>query len=199
MTDFPDYFGGHGAGFFGLFGFYRHGIADLVNQAKTIQVNHCRKSNCANYGAMPRTMPGKTGPSQTRPLLPAAQHEPRAGARALVQGVRRVPPIKSNHAIAEEIDRLIETDGLLTPEEQTACKIPDCENFGRTVGRHPKAYSKRGRSPSGGQYYLRKRCGHIDVASTALKLHTRTQRRAVDVFRGLPTRRRFGTRFAVPA
>ena len=103
----------------------RHGIADLVNQAKTVQVNHCRKPGCANYGAPPRTMPGRTGPT--------AERDPHYRLHSTNQGLvpallckacGESPPVKSNAAIAEEIARLIETDGLWTLGERTALQEP---------------------------------------------------------------------------
>ena len=161
----------------------RHGIADLVNQTKAIQVNHCRNPGCENYGALPRTMPGKTGPSQGRDPHYRLHSTNRGLVPALLcKSCNEHPPIKSNEGIVEEVGRLIDQDGLWTVEEQTGCKTPDCENFERSVAHHPREYAKRGRSPSGGQYYLCKRCQHIVLASTALRLRPRTQRRAVDVF-----------------
>ena len=161
----------------------RHGIADLVNQAKTVQVNHCRKPGCANYGAPPRTMPGRTGPT--------AERDPHYRLHSTNQGLvpallckacGESPPVKSNAAIAEEIARLIETDGLWTLGERTACKNRQCHNFGHSVAHHSKEYTKRGHSASGGQVYKCKWCHRTVVASTALRLHPRNQKRAADVF-----------------
>ena len=161
----------------------RHSVANLVNREITIQVNHCRNPICENYGASPRTMPGKTGPSAGRDPH-YRLHSTNSGLvpALLCKSCNEHPPVKSNSGISEEIARLIEQDGLWTPEEKAACKSADCENFGRAVARHPREYAKRGRSPSGGQYYQCKQCRHIVLASTALRAHSRNQRRAVDVF-----------------
>ena len=152
----------------------RHGIADLVNQPSTIQVNHCRNPGCENYGAPPRTMPGKKGRSPNR--------DPHYRVGTTAQG--RVPSlhckaceeslsIKSNRGIAEEIERLVQTDGLWTLDERTACKTPECENFGRSVAHHPREYTKRGFSSSGGQVYKCEWCRHTVVCPASIKVRIR--------------------------
>ena len=161
----------------------RHGIADLVNWETTIQVNHCRKPSCENYGAPPRTMPGKTGPNPNRdPHYKLHSTNQGLVPALLCKACGENPPIKSNRCIAEEIDRLVKIDGWRTLEEKTACKTTGCANFGRAVAHHPKEYVKRGFSKSGGQYYQCKRCRSQILASTARRLHKGNQAHAADVF-----------------
>lgn len=161
----------------------RHASADLVNQTKTIQVNHCRNPGCGNYGAPPRTMPGKTGPSANRdPHYRLHSTNDGLVPALLCKSCNEKPPMKNNVGIAEEIRRLTEADGLRTLEEQTACKNPDCESFGHSVAHHAREYTKRGHSSSGGQVYKCKSCKRTVVASTAVRLHWRNQEIATDVF-----------------
>ena len=131
----------------------RHAAADLVGQQRTVQVNHCRSPSCENYGVAPRTMPGKTGPGGGRDPH-YRLHSTNSGQvpALLCKACNQKPPVKANNAIAEEIDRLIGLSNWRTLEEQTACKTQDCRNRGRSVATHPREYTKRGRSPSGGQY-----------------------------------------------
>ena len=160
----------------------RHAVADIVNQEKTIQVNHCRNPACESYGAAPRTMPGRTGPSAERDPNYRLHSTNRGLVPALLcKSCGEIPPVKSNDGIAAEIARLIETDGWWTLEERTACKNPDCRNVGRSVARHPREYTRRGHSSSGGQRYKCRSCGRTVVASTALRLHPRNRERAADV------------------
>ena len=160
----------------------RHAVVDLLNQDKTIQVNHCRNPACGNYGARPRTMPGKRGPSRERD--PAYKiHSTKKGQVPSLRCVecKENPPIKSNASIAEEITRLIGVDGLRSIEERTACKTDGCPNRGRSVADYPREYRKRSWSRSGGRYYECKSCRHRVLASTAIHLHKRNQSLAVDV------------------
>ena len=161
----------------------RHAVADLLSQQKTIQINHCRNPACTNYGAAPRTVPGKRGPSRERD--PAYKlHSTKKGQVPSLRcnECKQNPPIKSNAAITEEIERLIRVDGLRTIEERTASKTEGCPNRGRSVGLHPREYRKHGVSRSGGQIYDCKSCGHRVVASTAVRLHQDNQQLAADVF-----------------
>ena len=160
----------------------RHAVADIVNQEKTIQVNHCRNPACTSYGVPPRTMPGRTGPSAERDPHYRLHSTNRGLVPALLcKSCGEIPPVKSNDGIAAEIARLIETDGWWTLEERTACKNPDCRNIGHSVARHPREYTRRGYSSSGGQRYKCRSCGRTVVASTALRLHPRNRERAADV------------------
>ena len=160
----------------------RHAVADLVNQEKTIQVNHCRNPACTNYGVRPRTMPGRTGPSAERDPHYRLHSTNRGLVPALLcKSCGEIPPVKSNDGIAAEIARLIETDGWWTLEERTACKNPDCRNIEHSVARHPREYTRCGHSSSGGQRYKCRSCGRTVVASTALRLHPRNRERAADV------------------
>ena len=160
-----------------------HANADLLGNEFTIQVNHCRMPDCVNYGVRPRTLPGKRGPARERD--PAYKlHSTKKGTVPSLRcnECKQNPPIKSNAAIAEEVERLIRADGLRTVEECTACKTEACPNRGRSVGLHPREYRKHGVSRSGGQVYECKSCGHRVVASTAVRLHKGNQRLAADVF-----------------
>ena len=161
----------------------RHGIADLINRETTIQGNHCRKPSCENYGAPPRTMPGKTGPNPNRdPNYKLHSTNQGLVPALLCKACGENPPIKSNRCITEEVDRLVKVDGWRTLEEKTACKTSECDNFGCSVAHHPKEYVKRGFSRSGGQYYQCKRCRRQILASTARPLHKGNQAHAADVF-----------------
>ena len=126
-----------------------HAVADIVNQQKTIQVNHCRNPACTNYGLRPRTMPGRTGPSAERDpnYRPHSTNRGRVPA-LLCKSCGEIPPVKSNSGIAAEIARLIETDGLWTVGERTACKNPDCCNVGRSVAHNFIHVGTDGRTPA---------------------------------------------------
>ena len=161
----------------------RHATADLRGNEFTVQVNHCRNPACANFGVRPRTMPGKRGPSLERD--PAYKlHSTKKGQVPSLRcnECKENPPIKSNAAIAEEVARMVETDGLRTLTEQTACRNGTCPNHGRSVTDHPREYRKRGLSKNGDQCYECKSCHRRVVASDPVRLHDGNQRLAVDVF-----------------
>lgn len=79
-------------------------------------------------------MPGKTGPSAERdPNYKLHSTNQGLVPALLCKACDESPPIKSNSCIAAEVDRLIEVDGWRTLDERTACKPPECVNFGRSV------------------------------------------------------------------
>ena len=128
-------------------------------------------------------MPGKPGPGAERdPHYKLHSASWGVAPSLLCKSCKENPPIKSNVGIADEIARLIEMDGLWDLGERTSCKTETCENFNRTVAKHPRAYYRRGQSSSGGQIYQCKTCQCRVVASTAVGLHPANQAKAADVF-----------------
>ena len=159
--------------------------ADIVlpGLQRTIQVNHCRMPACANFGVPARTERGRPGPSADRD----EHYKLHSTAKGRIPAVRcKVcldnPPVKSNAAIAAEVQRVADESGVWHLEEKTACRNPDCENHQHTIAAHPKEYWKRGKPKSGqGHYHQCKRCGRITLVSDPVRLHDRNRSHAVDV------------------
>ncbi|MDE0372436.1 MAG: hypothetical protein OXI73_07830 [Rhodospirillales bacterium] len=157
--------------------------ADLLRTATTIQVNHCRNPNCANYGVPARTAQQKPGPSPDRD----PNYKVQSTNKGLVPAIRckscgESPPLRSNHAIAAEISRLTREDQLRTPEERVSCCNPECVNHSHPIGHMPAAYQKRGFATDGARRYRCKACGSSPRVSEPARLHARSRELAVDVF-----------------
>ena len=155
----------------------------IVRTDMTIQVNHCRNPRCRNYGVPARTEPQKPGPNPDRDR----NYKLKSTNKGLVPAIGchacgESPPLRSNRAIAAELDRLILEDHLHTVEERTSCRNADCVNHARSIGHAPRAYRKIGFGPSGAQRYRCKACGSSARASEPVRLHARNRRAAVDVF-----------------
>ena len=157
---------------------------DLVGEARTIQVNHCRMPACENFGVPARHEPQKPGPSPDRD--PAYKlHSTNKGQipslRCKACGDN--PPVKSNASVGDEIRRLVDSGGLLAAEERTSCRDPHCRNHEISIAEGGKAaYRKRGRTRThGGQRYQCKACGRLIEVTAPVRLHDRNKRLAADV------------------
>ena len=155
----------------------------IVRTSTTIQVNHCRNPNCRNYGVPARTKPQKPGPSPDRDR----NYKLKSTNKGLVPAIGchacgESPPLRSNSAIAAEIERLTQDDHLHTIEERTFCLNTDCVNHARSVGNEPGAYRKIGFIPNGARRYRCKACGSGPVANEPARLHAKNRKLAVDVF-----------------
>ena len=137
---------------------------------------------CENFGVPARAEHGKPGPSRDRDMAYKVYT-----SSGKVPGIRckacgDTPPIKSNDAIAAEVDRLSDESGIWRLEERTACRNGDCENGARPIALHPDEYRKRGKPQSGqGQYYQCRRCGRRTLVSDPVRLHDRNRRHAADL------------------
>ena len=157
--------------------------ASLIDTQRTLQVNHCRMPDCENFGVPARTTKGGRGRSKDRDM----RYRLSTTSRSMIPSVHckacsDKPPVKSNAAIAAEIDRLVGIDGLLRPEETTGCRNEACENHDRPVASYPRHYRKHGKVAGYGPRYLCKGCGKTLLLSRPVRLHDHHRRLAVDVF-----------------
>ena len=157
---------------------------DLFGVPRTLQVNHCRSPHCDNYGLAAKSEPVKSGPSAGRD----PGYKVHSTSRGAVPSIRCKacldnPPMKSNAGIAAELERLIETGGLLTAEEMVGCKNPACDACGDAIASHPKTYRRKGATSYGAKRWQCKRCGSTLVVNPRpVRLHDANRRLAVDVF-----------------
>ena len=96
---------------------------------RTIQVNHCKMPDYSNFGIPARPKPGKRGPSPDREM----HYKVHSTAKGTIPAIRckeclDLPPIKSNEAIARELERLAEASGIWTLEETRGCSNQDRDN-----------------------------------------------------------------------
>ena len=151
---------------------------------QSLQVNHCRQPDCANFGVPARTEPGKTGPSSDRDLNYKVHSTNKGQVPSLKCKVcGDNPPMKSNSGIVEEAKRLTDAAGLWRLDERRGCANPQCDSHDRPIGLNPGLYRKRGMAPgSGGQYWQCKSCGRKTLLSSPVRLHNGARTQAVDLF-----------------
>ena len=124
--------------------------ADVVvaGEGVTIQVNHCKNATCANFGipANPLRKRGqKGGQTSGGPGSDYTISGTGAGQSALHCTLcGEFPPMKSNHGIAEELQRL---SRYLAPQEP-CCPNPACVQHGVPISRKG-AYVRYGKTKSG--------------------------------------------------
>ena len=158
--------------------------ADIVGREVIIQVNHCRAPNCENYGIPARHQHGKKGPSPDRDMTYTIQKTGESKVPSIrCKACQDNPPIKSNTSIVQEIERLVDANGIQSLEYAASCSNKLCENHGRSIAAHQRAYFKRGRPASGnGQYYECKSCRRRTLVSNPVRLHDNNRRLAADIF-----------------
>ena len=155
----------------------------LVGIERTIQVNHCRMPDCDNFGVPACPEHAKPGPSAGRdPHYKVGSTKRGTVPSIRCKSCRDNPPIKSNAAIAAEIHRLTDKDGLLRREETTGCRQASCENQGLPIASNRRRYLKKGQIAGRGPRYQCKACGSKVLLSQPTRLHDGHQRLAVDLF-----------------
>ena len=156
---------------------------DLPGSQTSIQVNHCKMPDCANFGVPARTKQGKTGPSKDRDPH-YKLHSTKGGQIPAIRckTCLDMAPVRSNDAIAQEVERLAQESGIWRLEEVTGCINEDCLNHARPVSLHPDQYRKRGKPKSGnGQYYQCRCCGRRTLVSDPVRVGDYNKRLAVDI------------------
>ena len=139
--------------------------------------------DCENFGVPAQSEHAKPGPSAGRDPHYIVQATKKGTVPSLrCKSCRDNPPIKSNAAIAAEIERLTDADGLLKLEETTGCRNDECVNFGLPIAFNQLSYLKKGQVFGYGQRYQCKACGSKVLLSRPVRLHDNHRRMAVDVF-----------------
>ena len=157
--------------------------AEIIGDKQTIQVNHCRMPDCVNFGVPALHEGVKRGPSPLHKDPHYNIDTTGSGEPAIrCKSCNTHPPLKSNAAIADEIKRLVDMSGILTSEESTACRNPQCENSARPIALNRSCYHKKGIVRGRGQQYRCKACGRYVLLSDPVRLHKNHQASAVDVF-----------------
>jgi transposase-like protein len=119
-----------------------------------IQVNFCKNPGCPNFGVVAAASTGK-GASRKKD-----GYAVRAAGKGLpvlhCHACGEYPPVKSNVAIREELERL---SSYLERRIAPSCPNVACDSHGVGVRADSNAYQAFGRTTSGGQRYRCKACG----------------------------------------
>ena len=157
--------------------------ARILGDLFPIQTNHCRTPGCVNFGMPARTKRGKTGPSKDRDLRYAVISTSKGQEPALrCKACNGKGAIRSNAAIAEEVERIADYARLL--EHRFACKTEGCANFGLSIGEHRHLYTKYGyyKTPENPYYQCKGCLRRVLVSRKAPRIQAKNQARAADVF-----------------
>jgi transposase-like protein len=129
-------------------------IPDTVNG---IQVNFCKNPICLNFGrpaSINTQSRGRFVHSQSRDTYKlSGERNNKVNIECSLCG--ETPPLKSNLAISEELDRL---SAYLTHKTPTTCPIELCLNHTVAIST-PKAYYSFGKTKSGSKRYRCRECG----------------------------------------
>lgn len=131
-----------------------------------IQVNHCKNPSCCNFGVAPwqfvkRGRPALDALRDTYKLSNEGKDLPHLWC--LVCSER--PPIKSNLAVAEELERMLQD---LRPRPEAHCPDTQCVNHSVPVSAGKAHYQSFGLTHSGSQRYRCKACRTtFSIAATA--------------------------------
>lgn len=125
-------------------------------------MNFCKNPGCPNFGvlAAPTTSKGAGGGKDGYAVRAAGKGLPVLHCHACGE----YPPVKSNVAIREELERL---SRYLEPRMAPSCTNVACNNHGVGIGSDSNVYQAFGRTVSGGQRYRCKACGRTFTVRTA--------------------------------
>jgi len=124
-----------------------------------IQVNFCKDPTCQNFGVQPNPISkrGKHSGGHDTYILSgglSARGTPRPNLKCKLCG--DTPPLKSNLAIAQEVQRLM---AYLEREAEPACPDGTCSHHSLGIHSHRKQYQRYGQTAHGSQRYRCKSCG----------------------------------------
>lgn len=125
-----------------------------------IQVNHCKNPQCDNYGVYASANTQSRGPaSKELKAKNDSAYSVHGGGKSYpllrCKGCGETPPIKSNLAISDELERL---SAYLTPNPEPGCLNTKCGNYGAGITSSPKLYQCFGKTRSGSSRYRCKAC-----------------------------------------
>ncbi|MDP2762110.1 MAG: hypothetical protein Q8O64_17220 [Sideroxyarcus sp.] len=131
-----------------------------------IQVNYCKNPACQNFGVPALNRPGSRKISDGYVSGSAGAGLPVLACRFCGEN----PPIKSNLAISEELNRLLAD---LTPASTPSCPDTQCTNHAIPVDAGKGHYQSFGLTPSGSKRYLCKSCRKTFAVSSKATLRQR--------------------------
>ena len=141
--------------------------------ANGIQVNFCKNPTCLNYGRPASDRPQPRGPGakdregrDTYTIGGSSEYS--STMTCLLCGEH--PPVKSNRAVAEELERM---SSYLQLSGEQSCPISSCPNHQIPIGT-PKTYLKSGFTKGGSQRY---RCLSCKTTFSVATSTTRWQRK----------------------
>ncbi len=123
-----------------------------------IQVNFCKNPVCDNYGIPASTQKQPRGPGATSKgrdlytVVGSSRHAPTIKCHVCNEH----PPLKSNQGIVQELNRISE---YLKPETEASCPSASCLNHSVSISAGSPAYQSYGKTKSGSQRFLCKKCG----------------------------------------
>ena len=121
-----------------------------------IQVNFCKNPLCLNFGRPASMDVQPRGPGAASRGKDVYTVTGSGGVASLSCNLcGETPPLKSNHAISEELDRLTK---YLIQKQAPSCPVETCLNHAVHIPA-PKAYYSFGKTKSGSQRYRCRVCG----------------------------------------
>jgi len=123
-----------------------------------IQINFCKSPVCNNYGIAASTKRQSRGKNPTNRdryrVVGSGKHVP--SLQCLECG--EYPPIKSNHGIHEELERIL---AGVPAHQEPSCPEEACSNHSIGISAGKQYYSSFGKSSAGAPRYKCKACGKV--------------------------------------
>lgn len=123
----------------------------------SVQVNFCKNPHCSNFGVPPVERPKWSRPAKGDPKYKIhGTGKDLPGLKC--QLCEDTPPLKSNIAVKEELDRMLAETRL--PSEPT-CPNDTCKNNLLGVATNKSEYYRFGTTKGGSQRYKCKSCSRL--------------------------------------
>ncbi len=136
-----------------------------------IQVNHCKKPACINFGVPAAGRRGAVEPGSARGRYAVVGAT--ATTKALLcHGCRTYTTIRSNKAIKEELDRF---NRQRSRSAGASCPQESCGNFGRSPIDSPSTYYRHGHTKTGEPRLRCRLCGSTFSAGAPVRTQKRPE------------------------
>lgn len=122
-----------------------------------VQVNFCKNPACSNFGIPASTTKQPRGPGaasrgrDSYTVVGSSKSAPTIKCHVCNEH----PPLKSNYGIVDEVNRI---SSYLNPVEEASCPKESCANHSVGIISNPSAYQLYGKTKSGSQRFLCKKC-----------------------------------------
>lgn len=158
-------------------------IMRIPEETNGIQVNFCKNPKCPNFGIpasteqQPKGSKAHEGCRDSYTLSGAGGHK---GYTSVIRCnlCKETPPLKSNKAIVEEIERL---SAYLT-ETPITCPNEQCTKHTVDLRADRPAYRPYGKTKAGSQRYICRLCGKTFIIGTPAPKHRKAHKN-IQVFR----------------
>jgi len=150
-----------------------------------MQLNACRNVSCANFAVPPAEGRERWSPLNVQDVYIVVGGTNSRASSLQCRTCHEHGRLVSNHAVAEERDRLL---AFMTLPTLGACKTAGCANYGRDLRDAPSAYAAYGHTSTGSQRYRCCECHATFSRASSATHRLRRPEKTAEIFKYLINR-----------